>query len=36
MVNEFIGLQLITVIWKLESGERIDWFTDDYCDIETN
>ena len=24
MVNELIGLQLITVIWKPEGGERID------------
>ena len=35
MVNEWIGLQLITVIWKPEGGERIDWFTADYCDMET-
>ena len=27
MVNELIGLQLITVIWKPEGGERIDRFT---------
>ena len=31
MVNELIGLQLITVIWKPEGGERIDRFTADYC-----
>ena len=35
VVNEFIGLQLITVIWKTEGGERIDRFTADYCDMET-
>ena len=35
MVNELIGLQLITVIWKLEGGEGIDRFTADYCDKET-
>ena len=35
MVNELIGLQLITVIWKPEDGERIDRFTADYCDMET-
>ena len=29
MVNELIGLQLITVIWKPEGGERIDRFTAD-------
>ena len=29
MVNELIGLQLITVIWKPESGEQIDRFTAD-------
>ena len=29
-----IGLKLITVIWKLECGERIDRFTADYCDME--
>ena len=34
MVNEWIGLQLITVIWKPEGGERIDRFTADYCDME--
>ena len=28
MVNELIGLQLITVIWKPEGGERIDRFTE--------
>ena len=35
MVNELIGLQLITVIWKPEGDERIDRFTADYCDKET-
>ena len=35
MVNELKGLQLITVIWKHEGGERIDRFTVDYCDKET-
>ena len=35
MVNEWIGLQLITVIWKPEGGERMDRFTADYCDMET-
>ena len=30
MVNELIGLQLITVIWKPEGGERIG-----NCDMET-
>ena len=40
MVNELIGLQLITVIWKPEGGERIDrliviWKQADYCDMET-
>ena len=35
MVNEWIGLQLITVIWKTEGGERIDRFTAVYCDMET-
>ena len=35
MVNELIGLKLITVIWKPEGGERIDRFTADYCDMET-
>ena len=35
MVNELIDLQLITVIWKTEDGERIDRFTADYCDMET-
>ena len=34
MVNELIGLQLFTVIWKLEGGERINRFTTDYCDME--
>ena len=34
MVNELIGLQLITVIWKPEGGERIDRFTADYCDMD--
>ena len=34
MVNELIGLQLITVIWKPEGGERIDRKAD-YCDMET-
>ena len=40
MVNELIGLQLITVIWKPEGGER-DMETRklneliDYCDMET-
>ena len=29
MVNELIGLQLITVIWKPEGGERIHRFTAD-------
>ena len=29
MVNGLIGLQLITVIWKPEGGERIDRFTAD-------
>ena len=32
MVNELIGLQLITVIWKPEGERR---FTGDYCDMET-
>ena len=35
MVNELIGLQLITVIWKPEGGERIDRFKVDYCAMET-
>ena len=35
MVNDLICLQLITVIWKTEGGERIDRFTADYCDMET-
>ena len=35
MVNELIRLQLITVIWKPEGGERIYMFTADYCDTET-
>ena len=35
VVNELIGLQLITVIWKPEGGERIDRVTADYCDMET-
>ena len=35
MVNELIGLQLITVIWKPEGGERIDRVKADYCDMET-
>ena len=35
MGNELIGLQLITVIWKPEGGERIDRITADHCDIET-
>ena len=33
MVNELIGLQLITVI--TEGGERIDSFKVDYCAMET-
>ena len=35
MVNELIGLKLITVIWKPEGGERIDRVKADYCDMET-
>ena len=35
MVNELIGLQLITVIWKPEGEERIDRVKADYCDMET-
>ena len=35
MVNEWIGLQLITVIWKPEGGERINRLTADYCYMET-
>ena len=30
MVNELIGLQLITVIWKPEGGD-----IGNYCDMET-
>ena len=33
--NGLIGLKKMTVIWKLESGELIDRFTADYCDMET-
>ena len=41
MVNELIGLQLITVIWKPEGGVKAERmvnelrFTADYCDMET-
>ena len=35
MVNELTGLQLITVIWKPEGGERIDRLAAYYCDMET-
>ena len=30
-----VGLQVITVIWKPEGGERIDRLRADYCDMET-